>query len=130
MGLRSWYKKKKAKYDAIKNMTPKQRADYAEKLKREVKVQQITNRNKIQQCPSSIEDLKGLEKQLDQGKCDDSLEWWCEFEVANYRDKMEKGHLCKGAVKILKRILSKHTIRTVEQINKDTENDWQVQLKF
>ena len=119
MGLRSWYKSKKAEYDAIKNMTPQQRAR---------RITEILNKRNL--CDIAVPDLKVLEKQLDKGTCDDDLEWWCEFEVANYRDKMNEGHLCAKAVTILNRILSKHKIRTVEEINEDTENDWQAKLKF
>ena len=136
MGFRSWYNntkkiikkkiikkkriKKKAEYD------PKKRARKVDKLQRKVVVQQITDMNTKQQCPNAATDLKRLEKQLDKGKCD----WWCEVEVANYRDKRDKGHLCPNAVEILNRILTKHKIRTVKQINEDPKNNWQVKLKF
>ena len=141
MGLRSWYNdtkkiikkkiikkkriKKKAEYD------PKKRARKVDKLQREVVVQQITDMNTQQQCPNAVTDLTMLEKKLDRGEpCDKRLDWWCEVEVANYRDKRDKGHLYPNAVEILNRILTKHTIRTVKQINEDPKNNWQVKLKF
>ena len=118
-GLYKWYKEKKAEYDAIKNMTPQERSRHLTK---------IMNQQNL--CKQAVPDLKRLEKQLDKGTCDDDLEWWCEYEVAAYRDHMNKGALCPKAVKILNRILSKHTIRTVKEINEDTKNGWQVDLKF
>lgn len=100
-------------------MTPLEQTEYMTKM-----------RNRRNLCKLALEDLPMLEEQLDKGTCDDDLDWWCEYEVSNYRDKRDSGDLCTKAVKILNRILSKHTIRTVKQINEDTKNDWQPKLKF